>query len=404
MASREQSHLLDGALDFLVLKVLESEEMHSFGISARIEQITKGSFHVKLPNLMAALHRMEANGWLNSGWAERGGRRHAKYYWLTGDGRRQLAAENGRMARVPLGDVIETVVSRAGLEKDNSRLASSLAQEAAERERMQREMELVRQVQQTLLPHAAPNVPGVECVGLCRPAFAVGGDCYDFLSLPNGRFAFAIGDVSGKGLPAALLMASVQAFLRAATFEGCDDLAWLMRRLNKLLLSSTAADGYATLFYAQYDPVSRELSWVNAGHNPPLLLHEGEFRALDQGGPVIGLLADPQYEQGSARLAEGDLVLAYTDGITEAANAGNEEWGESRLRAAVGEVCADGNAESAEALLRRVLGCADRHAAGTAQRDDMTLVALRPARVAKEAQLLKDFPAEDSHESLASAV
>ena len=393
--TRDQTHLLDGALDFLVLKVLDAEEMHSYGISARIEQLTKGAFGVNLPSLIAALHRMEANGWLNSSWAERSGHRNAKYYWLTGPGRRQLATETKRLAHIPLADIIDTVVSRIGLEKDNSRLASSLAQEAAERERVRREMELVRQVQQTLLPHAAPNVPGVECVGLCRPAFAVGGDCYDFLALPNGRFAFAIGDVSGKGLAAALLMASLQSFLRAVTFDGCDDLRWLMRRLNQLLLGVTGADGYATLFYAQYDPMSRELNWVSAGHNAPLLFHRGEFRALDEGGPVIGLLSDPQYEQGFAQLAEGDLVLAYTDGITEAANAGDEEWGESRLRAAIAQHCANGDAKPIDEILHRILECANLHTGGTPQRDDMTLVALRPAPLIKN-----PMPLRECHESV----
>jgi sigma-B regulation protein RsbU (phosphoserine phosphatase) len=271
-------------------------------------------------------------------------------------------------------DVLETVCSQTGLALDNSRLATSLAQEAAQRERLNREIEIAREVQQTLLPHeAGPAVPGIEYAGVYRPALGVGGDYYDFLQLPDGRFGFAIGDVSGKGIAAALLMASLQASLRGQTMDSPDDLAAVMTRINKLLFDATAPNRYATFFYAQYDPLNRKLTWVNAGHNAPLLFHGGEIRKLEEGGPVIGLLPDVEYLQASTRLASGDLLVAYTDGISEAMNASDEEWGEDRLRTAVA-----GFTEGIPvlALLDRLIECADAHAAGAPQHDDMTILAI----------------------------
>ncbi|HKV47479.1 MAG TPA: GAF domain-containing SpoIIE family protein phosphatase [Candidatus Acidoferrales bacterium] len=276
-------------------------------------------------------------------------------------------------------DVLETVGSQAGLALDNSRLANSLAQEAAQRERLNREIEIAREVQQTLLPQGGPAVPGIEYAGICRPALGVGGDYYDFLQLPGGRFGFAIGDVSGKGVAAALLMASLQASLRGQTLDASDDLASIVSRMNRLLFEATAPNRYATFFYAQYDPASRSLTWVNAGHNPPFLFHNGEIRRLDEGGAVIGLLPDMEYTQGSTALACGDLLLAFTDGISESMNAQDEEWGEDRLRA---EVTSCAESMPIPSMLSTLLACADAHAAGAPQHDDMTLVAIRALRTA----------------------
>jgi len=271
-------------------------------------------------------------------------------------------------------DVLETVGSQAGLALDNSRLATSLAQEAAQRERLNREIEIAREVQQTLLPQDGPNVPGIEYAGICRPALGVGGDYYDFLQLPRGRFGFAIGDVSGKGVAAALLMASLQASLRSQTLDASDDIASIVSRMNRLLFEATAPNRYATFFYAQYDPSSRKLSWVNAGHNAPMFFHNDSIRRLDEGGPVIGLLPDMEYVQGSTVLSCGDLILAFTDGISESMNSQDEEWGETRLCTAIAS-CGDGL--PIPALLNTLLSCADAHAAGAPQHDDMTLVAIR---------------------------
>lgn len=272
-------------------------------------------------------------------------------------------------------DVLETVGSQAGLALDNSRLARSLALEAAQHERLNQEIEIAREVQQTLLPHDnGPSVPGLEYAGVCRPALGVGGDYYDFLGLANGGFGVAIGDVSGKGVAAALLMASLQASLRGQTLDAHDDLAAIVFRMNRLLYEATAPNRYATFFYAQYDPPTRKLTWVNAGHNAPFLFCGAEIRRLDEGGPVIGLLPDVEYTQASVTLKPGDLLVAFTDGISEAMNADNEEWNEKRLSEAI---AAWDRTLPIPELLGHLLGCADQHAKGAPQHDDMTIVAVR---------------------------
>src|SRR4051794_9216012 len=189
----------------------------------------------------------------------------------------------------------------------------------AQRERLNRELEIARDVQEHLFPQRLPPVPGLDYCGHCRPAREVGGDYYDFLELPDGRFGIAIGDVSGKGVGAALMMASLEASLRALA-SVVDDPAELMERVSGLVYQASSANRYATLFYAQYDPASRRLSYVNAGHNPPLVLRScaGEFQVfrLETGGPVIGLLRD-SYERGVFSHEAGDLLVLFTDGVSE---------------------------------------------------------------------------------------
>ena len=163
----------------------------------------------------------------------------------------------------------------------------------AQRERLNRELEIAREVQEHLFPQRLPPVPGLDYCGHCRPAREVGGDYYDFLELPDGRLGIAIGDVSGKGVGAALMMASLEASLRALA-PVVDDPAELMERVNSLVFQASAANRFATLFYAQYDPATRRMSYVNAGHNPPLVLRNCagscQVLRLETGGPVIGLL------------------------------------------------------------------------------------------------------------------
>jgi sigma-B regulation protein RsbU (phosphoserine phosphatase) len=271
-------------------------------------------------------------------------------------------------------DVLEAVASHTALALENSLLASSLAEEAGQRERLNREVEIAREVQQRLLPQAGPAVAGLEYAGICRPALGVGGDYYDFLPLDDGRFGFAIGDVSGKGYAAALLMASLQASLRGQTLDSPDDLARLMARVNRLLFEATPSNKYATFFYSQYEPLSRRLDWVNAGHNAPLLFRGAEIHRLEEGGSVVGLFRDAQYTQGSIQLQTGDLLIAFTDGISEAMDVNDEEWGEDQLCAAVALF---GNDMPVMDSVTRLLACADAHAAGAPQHDDMTVVAIR---------------------------
>jgi sigma-B regulation protein RsbU (phosphoserine phosphatase) len=203
----------------------------------------------------------------------------------------------------------------------------------------------------------------------------VGGDYYDFLELPDGRLGIAIGDVSGKGIGAALMMASLEASLRALVSVS-HDLAELMERINSLIYEASSANRYATLFYAEYDPRNRQLSYVNAGHNPPVILRKSApachvFR-LETGGPVIGLFRQC-YQQGSFSLESGDLVVFFTDGISESMNAAYEEWGEDRLI----EFAKTCYGLPAFEVMTRTLAAAEGFAAGASQHDDMTLVVLR---------------------------
>ncbi len=218
-------------------------------------------------------------------------------------------------------------------------------------------------------------VPGLDYCGRCRPAREVGGDYYDFLELPEGRFGIAIGDVSGKGIGAALMMASLEASLRGQASVG-HDLTELMKRVNSLVYEASSPNRYATLFYAEYDPRSRQLSYVNAGHNPPVILRKSAaacrvFR-LETGGPVIGIIRQC-YQQGSFPLEPGDLVVLFTDGVPESMNVRDEEWGEDRL-IEFAKTCHDLPAFEA---MTRILAAAEAFTGGASQHDDMTLVVLR---------------------------
>jgi sigma-B regulation protein RsbU (phosphoserine phosphatase) len=269
--------------------------------------------------------------------------------------------------------LLQSVADQTGLAIENSRLLSSLAEEAARRERFNRELEIAREVQERLFPQSYPSIPGLDCAGHCRPAQGVGGDYYDFVALPEGRLGIAVGDVSGKGISAALLMASLRASLRGQTLGGPADLAALMCNVNALLYEASAANRYATFFYAQFDPRDRTLAYVNAGHNPPVVLRGAEVLRLEADGPVVGLLPQAQYGQSALVLSPGDILLAYTDGISEAMTMDDEEWGEERMIAAAQAY----RGLPAGQMIERMIAAADAFAAGAPQHDDMTLVVVK---------------------------
>jgi sigma-B regulation protein RsbU (phosphoserine phosphatase) len=274
--------------------------------------------------------------------------------------------------------LLKSVAVQTGLALENARLMSAIADEVAHRERLNREVEIAREVQERLFPQTLPPIVDIEYSGACRTALGVGGDYYDFLALPDGKLGVALGDVSGKGIAAALTMASLQASLRADAMRAGNDIAGLITRVNQMLYDASAEDRYATLFYAQYDPATRRLSYVNAGHCPPILLRSaaksGRVERLDQaGGTVVGLLKDCAYEQSEASLAPGDLLVIYTDGFSEAMNPDFTEWGEERLI----ESIVGCSGLPARGVITRIMQAADAFAAGAPQSDDMTLVVLR---------------------------
>ncbi|HEX3663034.1 MAG TPA: SpoIIE family protein phosphatase [Acidobacteriaceae bacterium] len=269
--------------------------------------------------------------------------------------------------------VLTTVARQTGLALEVSELAHSLAAEAAQRERVNREIEIAREVQERLFPQLMPQLTGASVAGACRAALGVGGDYYDVIQLEDGRTGLAVGDVSGKGISAALLMASLRASLRGVALDNPRDFAKLMHKVNLLVYEASASNRYATFFFAAYDPETRKLDCVNAGHNPPVLLRRGQVIRLEADGPVVGLLPFAPYTEQSLTLEPGDLLVLYTDGISEAMTHEDEEWGEERMIEAALKV----RNESADAVLRAVFTAADAFTAGAPQHDDMTLLVLK---------------------------
>lgn len=275
--------------------------------------------------------------------------------------------------------LLRSVASQTGLALENSRLTEAFAREAALKERMSAEIDIAREVQERLFPQELPPVVGLEYFGACRPALGVGGDYYDFLELPDGKFGIAIGDVSGKGIGASLMMASLQASLRGQAIHSGDDIAGLMTHVNTLVYEASTTNRYATFFYAQYDPKTRKLSYVNAGHNPPFLLRRGgaevEVILLDVGGAVVGMLPSMivKYEQGEIQLESGDMLVGFTDGISEAMNPMEEEWGEDSLLDELKTL----SGMPSEEILWKIVASADKFADGAKQHDDMTMIIVR---------------------------
>jgi sigma-B regulation protein RsbU (phosphoserine phosphatase) len=269
--------------------------------------------------------------------------------------------------------LLQSVATQTGLALESSHLTEAIAVEVAQRERLNRELEIAREVQERLFPQSYPAVPGLDYAGRCRPAQGVGGDYYDFLELTDGCLGIGIGDISGKGIPAALLMASLQASLRGQTISGSPDLAKLMSNVNRLIFDTSQANRYATFFYGQYDPSTRKFIYVNGGHNPPMVFRNGQVLRLEEGGPVVGLFKAAHYSEGVLQLAQGDVLLLYTDGISEAMNSVDEEWGEERM---MDTVQARKNSTALE-MIEKVIDAADAFVAGAPQHDDMTVMIVR---------------------------
>ncbi len=278
--------------------------------------------------------------------------------------------------------LLKSVASQTGLALENSRLTEVIVSETAQRERLNREVEIAREVQERLFPQELPRIEGLDYYGACRPALGVGGDYYDFLELSENKFGIAIGDISGKGIGASLMMASLQASLRGQTIHFKDELAEMMRHVNTLLYESSTSNRYATFFYSQYDPQTRKLIFVNAGHNPPVLLRpknkdktEFEIIKLEEGGAVVGMLPSMLvfYKQGEIELQNGDLIVGSTDGITEAMNPSEEEWSEEAMIEELKNVYQ----KSSKEILNYIVARADEFANGAKQHDDMTLIVIK---------------------------
>jgi sigma-B regulation protein RsbU (phosphoserine phosphatase) len=243
-----------------------------------------------------------------------------------------------------------------------------------EKERQDRELQIAREIQRSLFPRDVPRVSGFELAAVSRSCYEVGGDYFDFIPLEGGRLAVVIADVSGKGTPASIMMASVHASLQA--MAGTAPPAQLLVRLNRFLYENTQMSRYVTLFYGELDPERRTLSYVNAGHVPPFLLRRagGACERLQRGGPVIGLLDAIELEPGEVRLEPGDLMAVVTDGVTEAASPEGEEFADARVVAALADEAAGPGADDA---LRALLAAVDGWTGSAGCTDDLTVLTLR---------------------------
>ena len=273
--------------------------------------------------------------------------------------------------------LLGAVASQTGLALENADLTERIRHQIAQRERLDRELEIAREVQQRLFPQKLPLVQGLDFAGYCRPALGVGGDYYDFIRLPDTCLGIAVGDVSGKGIAAALMMACLQASLRGQTIKPCATLSEMIQHINRLVYEASADNRYATFFYAQYDPGARLLRYVNAGHNAPILYRRAgrapQIIRLEEGGTVIGLFADFPYQEAQIPMRAGDILVAFTDGVSEAMDRLDNEFEEWRLIEAIREA----ESRTASDIITHVLARVDAFTAGAQQHDDMTLVVIR---------------------------
>jgi len=252
--------------------------------------------------------------------------------------------------------------------------------ESEEKLRLESELEIAREVQAQLFPRSAPEVPGLVLYGVCKAARLVSGDYYDFLKLDENRVCLVLGDVSGKGISAALLMAAMQSALRAQFYDGYApssdshalplSTAAVVSRLNLQLYENTPREKYVTFFFGVYDAATRTLTYTNAGHLPPVLLRQGKVERLREGGTVVGLFSPITYDQAEIQIQPGDLLLAFTDGITEPENIYGEEFGEDRML----EVVRRALSGSPQILVEEIYRSVNDWTGSPELQDDMTLV------------------------------
>src|SRR5882672_2838768 len=253
---------------------------------------------------------------------------------------------------------------------------SQLIEEENKRRRLENEISIAREVQNQLFPSTLPSVPGVEIEAICKAARSVSGDYYDFIQLSPTHIAIAIADISGKGISAALLMASLQAALRSQMLsEGSERLSMveLVSRLNKHLVRNTGDDRFATFFIAIYDSATRTLRYTNAGHLPAFLICNGNAEQLDKGGMVLGVVEDYVYEEGMLTVGSGALLIGYSDGLIEPENVYGEEFGIRRLQEAAVRLQGAAPLMVAESLMAAV----EEWAGTPEQADDMTVIVAR---------------------------
>ena len=250
---------------------------------------------------------------------------------------------------------------------------ASLFEEALEKERIEEELNIAREIQQRLLPNECPSTEAIEISGLNIPTSQVGGDYFDCIPIDDDHLAIAIADVSGKGIPASLLMSSLHAGLRNLITPG-GDIRAMVGRLNNFIQANTNFDKFITFFYCEFNLVDSTLSYVNAGHNFPYLFRaDGSVKRLETGGLLLGMMPNMPYDAETVPMAKGDVLLLFTDGVTEAKSAEDEDFEEERLE----DVVRPALQLPMKALLGLVVDAVRTHSAGMPQSDDITMMAVR---------------------------
>jgi phosphoserine phosphatase RsbU/P len=265
--------------------------------------------------------------------------------------------------------VLTTLASVAAIRVENARLM----EEDLDRERLERELQLAREIQQRFQPATAPVVPGFELQGISFPCYEIGGDYYDYIPRADGKIVIALGDVSGKGTSAALLMSSLHAAMHAQT-SAHQSIAESIAAVNKYLAETIPANRFVTLFCAELDPITGTLNFINAGHNPPLIAHaSGTMEQLAAGGVPLGILPNAVFQEGRTQLNHGDVLVVYSDGVSETQNAAGEEFGAMRLY----DVIARNLDSSASGMRDKIEAALTKFAQGTDSVDDLTLVIVK---------------------------
>ncbi len=270
-------------------------------------------------------------------------------------------------------EFLSSLANLAIISLENARLFK----EAIEKQKLEDELLIAREIQKGLLPSVLPSIPGIDIAATNISSKQVGGDYYDIIPAPPHRYVIAIGDVSGKGTPAALLMANIQATIRALVPLELS-LSELTRRVNDLMSENTGGSKFVTFFWGSLDTEAMTLTYVNAGHNYPYLLRaDGSFERLDKGGMILGVMKTTiPYEEATVQLLPGDILFLFTDGVSEAMNRDMQEYGEARIEAALRRL----STETAQCILKRLYEDILAHAGGAQQSDDITMMALKVTR------------------------
>ena len=327
------------------------------------------------PLLVEDLEVHDPTAWLPAWVRDEGFRGHAVVP-LVSEGRSiGVLVLDTRQPRAPTEEdvrLLRLIANQAAIALENARLQ----QEEVQRRQFEHELALGRQVQLGLLPKSCPVVPGWECAAVYEPARIVAGDFYDFVELPgkSDRLGLVIADVVGKGVGAALYMALSRTMVRTAALSGRRPAKALVRA-NELIRKDSRSDRFVTVLFAVLDPHSGKLVYSNAGHNRPLWLQAatGELHELSARGIVLGIFEEVELEEQELEVAPGDVLLFYTDGVTEAINAHDQPFGEARLRA----VLAEHAASTAEQVMQAVVGAVKEFVGDTPQSDDLTLFVLK---------------------------